>query len=61
MAPADIAAAMAVLGDLMHDAHCAAGGGAVSRDASFRMVELARLACAGDGTLELQRGKRLFE
>eukprot|EP00965_Chrysotila_dentata_P122218 4040700-Pleurochrysis_carterae.AAC.1 len=32
LAAADIAAAMAVLGDLLQDAHCAAGGGVTARD-----------------------------
>eukprot|EP00965_Chrysotila_dentata_P016597 550414-Pleurochrysis_carterae.AAC.1 len=36
-ASADVAAAVAVLGDLLHDAHCAAGGGVPSHDPSFGM------------------------
>eukprot|EP00965_Chrysotila_dentata_P069207 2287297-Pleurochrysis_carterae.AAC.1 len=31
-AAADIATAMAALGDLLHDAHCAAGGGPTAAD-----------------------------
>eukprot|EP00965_Chrysotila_dentata_P171835 5670380-Pleurochrysis_carterae.AAC.1 len=61
MAPADIAAAAAALGDLLHDAHCAAGGGVEAADPSFYMAELARQACAGDGSIELARGVKLFE
>eukprot|EP00965_Chrysotila_dentata_P085929 2835344-Pleurochrysis_carterae.AAC.1 len=59
-ASADVAAAVAVLGDLLHDAHCAAGGGMAADDPSFGMVELARHACSGDGTLDMERGLGLF-
>eukprot|EP00965_Chrysotila_dentata_P023550 780646-Pleurochrysis_carterae.AAC.1 len=55
-ASADVAAAMAVLGDLLHDALCAAGGGVAASDPSFGMVGLARHACSGDGTLSMDRG-----
>eukprot|EP00965_Chrysotila_dentata_P134352 4442763-Pleurochrysis_carterae.AAC.1 len=41
-ASADVAAAMAVLDDMLHNAHCAAGGGVAAGDPSFGMVELAR-------------------
>eukprot|EP00965_Chrysotila_dentata_P178101 5883158-Pleurochrysis_carterae.AAC.1 len=64
-AAADIARAVAGLGDLglgdlMHNTHCAAGGGVTSADPSFGMVELQARACAGDRTLSLSRGVRLF-
>eukprot|EP00965_Chrysotila_dentata_P172184 5682187-Pleurochrysis_carterae.AAC.1 len=62
LAAADIAAAKAVQGDLLHDAHCAAGGRVPARDPSFGLVELARHdACGGDGTLSMERGTRLFD
>eukprot|EP00965_Chrysotila_dentata_P235444 6200759-Pleurochrysis_carterae.AAC.1 len=40
-AAADIARGMAGLSDLLHDAHCAAGGGTAAADPSFDMAELA--------------------
>eukprot|EP00965_Chrysotila_dentata_P004447 144662-Pleurochrysis_carterae.AAC.1 len=52
---------MAVLGDLLHDAHCAAGGGVTARDPFFGLVQLARHACAGDGTISMERGTRIFD
>eukprot|EP00965_Chrysotila_dentata_P234310 6200095-Pleurochrysis_carterae.AAC.1 len=43
-----MAAAMAVLGDLLHDTQCAAGGEVSARNPSFGQVQLARHAC-GEG------------
>eukprot|EP00965_Chrysotila_dentata_P031902 1063797-Pleurochrysis_carterae.AAC.1 len=52
---------MSVLGDLLHDAHCAAGGAVAHADPTFGLGQLARQACAGDGSLDHERGKRLLE
>eukprot|EP00965_Chrysotila_dentata_P105571 3486594-Pleurochrysis_carterae.AAC.1 len=52
---------MAVLGDLLHDAHCAAGRGVAHADPAFGLGQLARQACAGDGSLDHARGLQLFE
>eukprot|EP00965_Chrysotila_dentata_P058478 1939522-Pleurochrysis_carterae.AAC.1 len=51
---------MAALGDLLHDAHCAAGRAVAHADPSFGLGELARQACAGDGSLQHERGLELF-
>eukprot|EP00965_Chrysotila_dentata_P251637 6210174-Pleurochrysis_carterae.AAC.2 len=57
---ADIATAMGVLGNLLHDAHCAAGRGFEHGDQYFGLVQLTRQAGARDGSLEHGRGLRLF-
>eukprot|EP00965_Chrysotila_dentata_P014023 464945-Pleurochrysis_carterae.AAC.1 len=59
MAPADIAAA--VTGRLAARRPLRGGGGVAAADPSFHMAELARQACAGDGTISLERSVKLFD
>eukprot|EP00965_Chrysotila_dentata_P158573 5237979-Pleurochrysis_carterae.AAC.1 len=50
-APADMATVIAVLGDLLHDVHCATGRGIAHADLAFGLGQLAQQACTGDGSL----------